>query len=740
MATVSDITTTPLSGLNYIDALLDTGPDWNYLTDSSGKPVYTLTYTFSIASGNEDPASAQQNFTGTQQAFTSTQQQAVRAAFAYLTQVTGIQFAETTSGSDAQLHLSYVNLIGTNVTGLCSWHSNYYKYDNGQLVSYDADAYVYLDNDAIWGAQNANLSKGGDGYETLLHELGHALGLKHPFYEADYTGDNKTVLPDAQDNTSYTLMSYDAGGGPYDLYRDYDLAALHWLYGDDGLRGTQGMDSTGGGRYISGTSGVDTLTGTSADDKLAGNGGNNMIDGGAGNDTAVFGGVRTDYTFTKLANGDLQAVDKTGTTTLHSIELIQFGSNSAVSASTVLSADATPPGAPVMAVTHNANGYAQGSQPYVSGTAEANAIVKIYTANDVQVGTAQADAKGVWSTNLGAFADGMGYSVYATATDASGNTSTHSAAASFNIDAHAPVIPTLNLQYTSGDNVATFSGTGEAGTLIEVVRAGATADDYIDIATTTVRLDGTWSVTTSPLPNAGYSVNVVSSDKADNVTASLNNVTFTVANGAFQGGTANDDVIKVTASNGSHAIDGGAGRDTAILAGKASNYTIVKETWGFGVTDKVGNGGHDAFINVERLHFDDVNVALDIGGPDGQVYRLYKAAFDREPDVQMNYWIDRMDNGLQLEDMAKEFMTHQDEWDKMYGQNPTNEDFLTKLYAHVLHRGPDNEGYAFWLNALNDKIATREHLLAFFSESPENQLQVIGSIQNGFTYTPFTGV
>jgi hypothetical protein len=271
------------------------------------------------------------------------------------------------------------------------------------------------------------------------------------------------------------------------------------------------------------------------------------------------------------------------------------------------------------------------------------------------------------------------------------------------------------------------------------VRAGATVDDYIDIATTTVRLDGTWSVATSPLPNGGYQVNVVSSDKAGNATASFNSATFTVANSAFQGGTANNDVIKVTAANGSHAIDGGAGRDTAVIAGKFADYKVVKETWGYGVTDKVGSGGHDSLINVERLQFNDVNVALDIDGPAGQVYRLYKAAFDREPDPQINYWIDRVDHGLQLEDMAKEFMTNQPEWDKMYGKNPSNADFLTNLYAHVLHRGPDGEGYAFWLNALDTKIATREHLLAFFSESPENQLQVIGEIQNGFTYTPLGG-
>jgi hypothetical protein len=46
MATVSDTTTTPLSGLNHIDALLDKGSDWNYLSNSNANVLY---YTFSCS-------------------------------------------------------------------------------------------------------------------------------------------------------------------------------------------------------------------------------------------------------------------------------------------------------------------------------------------------------------------------------------------------------------------------------------------------------------------------------------------------------------------------------------------------------------------------------------------------------------------------------------------------------------------------------------------------------------------
>ena len=74
MATVSDLTTTPLSGYNWIDALLDSGPDWNYLTPVGN----TLQYTFSVTTGNEAGKSGQEAFTLAQQMDTHGQLYPVR--------------------------------------------------------------------------------------------------------------------------------------------------------------------------------------------------------------------------------------------------------------------------------------------------------------------------------------------------------------------------------------------------------------------------------------------------------------------------------------------------------------------------------------------------------------------------------------------------------------------------------------------------------------------------------------
>ena len=227
MATVTEATTALLSGYNHIDALLDDGPGWNFLAPSTANVVR---YTFSTASGMQTGNTSLQ---GAPSAFSAAQQAATRDAMAYVSRLTGITFVETSNGAGAQVHFSNADIIGAQTSGLCSWATSY-SYSGNQITSYSAQAYIYLDN-VQWGGPNAVLN-GGEGGETLLHEIGHMLGLKHPF-EGDIQ------LPDATDNSSYTLMSYTSGGGPYMSYSPYDVAALNWLYGGDGLGGALGVNS-----------------------------------------------------------------------------------------------------------------------------------------------------------------------------------------------------------------------------------------------------------------------------------------------------------------------------------------------------------------------------------------------------------------------------------------------------------------------------------------------------------------
>ena len=712
MATVSDITITPLSGLNHIDALLDKGPDWNFLTNNNGNVLY---YTFSVSAGNEPGKSGQQ-------AFSLQQQVATRTAFSYISEITGIEFRETAAGASAQLHLANMDLDDTFTVGLCSWRSSA-RNSGTNLTEYNANAWVYLDN-AEWRARNGDLTPGGAGYETLLHELGHALGLKHPFL--DGSEGNTIALPAAEDNTANTIMSYNGLGGPYSTYQPYDIAALNWLYGGDGLRGQLGMNGSGA-RYITGTNQSETLVGTGFDDIIQSNGGNDMIDGGAGRDTAVFSGNRIAYTVRHGDDGGLIVAGSEGTATLRNIDVLQFADMAVESAQ--VANDVTAPNAPVMAVTQNAAGYARGNMPTLTGQAEAGSTVRVYI-GDQMIASAVADASGLWSAkSTVVLADGMGYRATATATDASGNVSAPSAVSTFHVDATPPLPPSITGNLISGGNQPVFAGTGEAGSLLQLAKIEA--NGVLEIGRTTVGANGQWQLATAPLPNGTYQVRSASTDAAGNGTSSDQTITLTINNALNQTGTAGNDTF--TMAPGSAAIQGGAGLDTAVYAGVSDNFVLERGVYGFTVRD--AQGAVDNLINVERIKFDDTMVALDINGSAGQIYRLYQAAFDRVPDGGgLAFWINRTDQGDSMLQIAKYFAMNQ-EYIDLYA-NTTNEQFVTKLYEHVLDRAPEGGGYDFWVGNLNSGATNRDEVLNSFSESPENQAQVIGSIVNGIEY-PF---
>jgi hypothetical protein len=198
-------------------------------------------------------------------------------------------------------------------------------------------------------------------------------------------------------------------------------------------------------------------------------------------------------------------------------------------------------------------------------------------------------------------------------------------------------------------------------------------------------------------------------------------------------GSAADNAIAL--GSGSHLVDGGAGLDTVVLGGARAGYTLSHDTNGFTVAD--ASGAHNTLANVERISFAGSAVALDISGVGGQAYRLYQAAFDRQPDqTGLGYWIKTLDGGTTLEQVASGFAGSK-EFADLYGANPSDTQFTDLLYQNVLHRAPDAAGYAYWLAALGEQHLARTEMLVFFSESTENQAQVIGSIGNGIDYIPW---
>ncbi|BAP46038.1 putative uncharacterized protein [Pseudomonas sp. StFLB209] len=193
---------------------------------------------------------------------------------------------------------------------------------------------------------------------------------------------------------------------------------------------------------------------------------------------------------------------------------------------------------------------------------------------------------------------------------------------------------------------------------------------------------------------------------------------------SFEGSDGNDHFY---ASAGNDLYRGNGGIDTVHYSGSKNDYTLN----GGNLT---GEGKTD-FLNpdIERIHFegDNSTLARDVGQWQnaGSAYRLYKAAFDRTPDTGgLKYWINDLDNGATLQQVAQGFIDSAE----FKALTPGNDagSIINSFYQHVLHRDADEGGFNYWADSMAAGMTASEVLVSF-SESAENLANTNADLNGG---------
>ncbi len=204
-------------------------------------------------------------------------------------------------------------------------------------------------------------------------------------------------------------------------------------------------------------------------------------------------------------------------------------------------------------------------------------------------------------------------------------------------------------------------------------------------------------------------------------------------------GTSRDDTLRgddrdnlLVGGLGNDDLRGGLGIDTGSFSGELQHYVITRATTNMFVQDQREFGyGTDTLIEVERLEFDDLSLAIDIDGSAGQTAKTLAAVLGSDSLSNKQY----VGLGLQLFDAGQSLETVCSLALQAAGAT-TNEQVVNTLYSNLYGEIPTAELAQPFVDALNAGAYSQGFLAAAAAELTDDLgvIDLVGLAETGIEY------
>lgn len=176
---------------------------------------------------------------------------------------------------------------------------------------------------------------------------------------------------------------------------------------------------------------------------------------------------------------------------------------------------------------------------------------------------------------------------------------------------------------------------------------------------------------------------------------------------------------------------GGGGVDIYQPFGRSDRFAIEATADGFSLSDREGLLGLDQLKTVERIHFYDKKLAIDLSGSAGQVSKTLAAVIGEEGLSNKEY----VGIGLQLFDAGQSLATVCELALTAVGAT-TNEEVVNLLYTNLYSEAPTADVAQPFIDALNNGGFTKGSLAAAAAELTDDLgvIDLVGLAETGIEY------